>query len=299
MFFPFLLAIFDLSPARAAVDEACDQLAQPADYDEQVQQDFLSNSVSLGATLSPLHAPVPHKAGRGALGVDLAVLPPLGCGQRYVLNWSKTEDTNQVPVIPRPRATFAFKPIGGLVFPYAGLGFVPPVEIAGTRSMLASVELGAGLYLGTHLQLGARGHSTLQRTLGNVATAYEAGDPEVNDLYVGSTSGLDASVGWELSGGEGKPTVTPYLSAGLTDVSTFFWIGDDSVVPNNLHPYLGPVFSAGADALLFDRLRLAAELYSAPGGHSLPDPDANTVEDGAFSRYGHLLTGRLRLAVEL
>ena len=284
--------------AWATVDERCDQLAKPDNYDGQVQQDFLSNYVALATTLSPIHAPIPHKAGRGAIGLDLAGIPPLGCGQRMVEDWTKTEDTNKTPVVPRPRATFAFKPVAGFLFPYAGVALVPPVNIGGTRTLVASGELGAGLYLGEHLQLGARAHGTLQRTLGNIATAYVEGDDEFDDLFVASTLGADLHVGWERPGGEGQPAITPYLALGITDVSTFFWIGDDSVVPNNLHPYLGAAASLGVDALVRDRLRLGAELYAAPGGHSLPDPNAATVEEDAFRRYGHLYTARLRIAYE-
>ncbi len=294
------LALLSTGQALAVVDEDCDQLGKPADYDDQVQRDFLSNYVALATTLSPVHAPVPHRAGHGAVGVELAGIPPLGCGQRMVEEWSKTEDTNKTPVVPRPRATFAFQPIGGVVFPYAGLALVPPVNIGGTRTLLASVELGAGLYAGQHLQLGARGHGTLQRTLGNVATAFVEGDEEVDDLYVASSLGLDLHLGWELESEEGGPQLTPYVSVGLVDVSTFFWIGDGAGnVPNNLHPYLGPAASLGVDALLRGRLRLGGELYAAPGGHSLPDPSEPTVEEGAFHRYGHLYTARLRAALEL
>jgi hypothetical protein len=45
-----------------------------------------------------------------------------------------------------------------------------------------------------------------------------------------------------------------------------------------------------------DRLRVGAEFYAAPGGHSLPDPD---TAKGGFVRYGNLYTGRLALGVEL
>ncbi|MDP2312491.1 MAG: hypothetical protein Q8P41_06260 [Pseudomonadota bacterium] len=288
-----------VASAHAEVDEACDQLAKPASYDEQVQQDFLANYVALATSLSPIHGPIPHKAGRGAIGVDVAMIPPLGCGQRYVLEWTKTEDTNKSPVVPRPRITFAFQPVGQLVYPYAGVAILPGGEFFGTRNFLVSGEFGAGLYLGPRFQLGARVHGTLQRTLGDIATAYDEGEPAYADLYLASSVGADLHLGWELTG-EGKgPTVTPYLALGVTDVTTFFWIGDDSVVPNNLHPYLGPSASVGLDALFFDRVRVAGEFYAAPGGHSLPDPNAATVTNGAFSRYGNLYTARVRLAYEL
>lgn len=269
-----------LSIARAEVDARCDALVQPADYDEQVQTDFLNNYPALSTTLSPVHGPIPHKAGHGAVGVDLLLIPPLGCGQRMVLDWTKTEDTNKVPLAPRPRATFAFQPLLGRIFPYGGVAFVPPVSVGGTRSTVASAELGFGLYLSEHLQLGARAHGTLQRTLGDIATAYEEEDPAYNDLYVASSTGAELMAGLELE------RWTPYAALGFVETSSYFWIGDDGVVTNNLNPYLGPALSLGLDGLLWERLRVGGELYSAPGTPSSRD-------------YGHILTGRLRLALEL
>lgn len=280
--------------ALATVDPRCEGLPKPADYDEQTQQDFLSNYYALSTTFSAIHAPIPHAPGRGALGVDLNVLPPLGCARQYVLDWTKTEDTNKTPVVPRLRATFAFPVIAKKLHLYGGFAFLPPVELLGTRNYLGSAELGAGMPFGD-AQVGLRFHTTIMRTIGDTAGAFTEEEPAVNDLYLGSTLGVDASFGYKFA--LKKIELTPYVSAGITDVSTFFWIGDDSIVTNNLHPYLGPAFSAGLDGLVWDRFRWGAEFYAAPGGHSKPDPETTSID--GFGRYGHIYTGRFRLAVEL
>lgn len=288
--------------ALATIDEQCDGLVKPDNYDDQVQGDFLANYAALSTSLSPIHGPIPHKAGRGAIGLDIAVIPPLGCGSRFVEDWTKTEDTNKAPAVPRPRATFAFKPIAQLVYPYAGVAVVPPIfignKVEGTQTMIASGEIGAGIYLPANLTLSLRAHATMQRTLGNIAAAYEEGDKEYYDLYVGSTTGIDLTAGMDVVSSE-KTQVTPYLAFGLLEATDFFWIGDDGYVGNNLHPYFGPAFSVGVDTLLKDRLRLAGEFYGAPGGHSKPLESVTDVEEGAFSRYGHIYTARLRVAYEL
>lgn len=281
------------SSALAQVDAACAALASagpPADYDEQTQQDFLQNYYVLSSTLSPVHGPVPHEPGRGALGVELAILPPLGCARRLVLGYTKTEDTNKSPVIPRPRATVAFPAVlGGRVIPYIGFGLVPPVPVSGVRNTIVSGELGVGVDLG-RVQLGVRGHGTVHKTVGEVATPFTPEDPAVDDLYLATSLGGDLLAGLELG------VVVPYVAVGFTDVSTFFYIGDDGAVSNNLHPYAGPVASLGLDALV-GRLRLGGELYAAPGGVSRLDP--STPSAGPVSRYGRLVTGRLRIGVEL
>ncbi|MEL6342246.1 MAG: hypothetical protein AAFV53_03885, partial [Myxococcota bacterium] len=91
----------------AAIDEACLDVAAegpPADYSEEAQQTFLLNYFALATTFSPIHAPVPVEAGRGAVGLELAGIPPLSCRRRLVLDYTKTEDTNKTPVAPRFRA---------------------------------------------------------------------------------------------------------------------------------------------------------------------------------------------------
>ncbi len=278
--------------AHAFVDPKCaDEAANiPEDYDEQSQQDFLQNYPALYTTLSPIHGPIPHEPGHGAIGLDLNVVPPLPCSKRLVLNYTKTEDTNKTPIVPRPRLTFAFPAVGSLVV-YGGIGYVPPVRVFGTRNVILSGEVGAGIPIGDKLQAGLRFHATSQKTVGEIATPFVEGDPAVDDLYIASTFGVDGMFGVNLG------TVTPYLAAGVTDVSTVFLIGDDNLVTNNFHPYFGFTGSLGADALVAKKLRLGGEFYAAPGGVSLPDNTVEVVKP--VSRYGSLYTGRLRIAYEL
>ena len=157
--------------------------------------------------------------------------------------------------------------------------------------MIASGEIGVGGVIAEKWQVGGRFHATMQKTIADVATAFNDEDPAVDDIYIASTFGVDAMFGMQAG------VVTPYLALGFTDVSTFFFIGDDAYVGNNLHPYAGPVGSLGADLLLNERWRFAGEFYAAPGGYSLPDKSVESVKPG--SRYGSLYTGRIRLAIEL
>ncbi|HHH30766.1 MAG TPA: hypothetical protein ENK57_20815 [Polyangiaceae bacterium] len=281
------------SNALAFVDPRCEEVASagpPADYNEQAQQDYLQNYFALSSTFSSVHGPVPHEAGHGSFGLDLGILPPLPCSRRLVLNYSKTEDTNKSPLIPKPRVTYAFPAVGRMV-PYAGFAYVPPIRFAGVTNVILSGEIGLGFQLGETFQLGGRFHATSHKTVGEIATPFVEGDPPSDDMFIASTLGLDALVGVDLDG------IVPYLSLGLTDASTFFYIGDDGLVVNNFHPYFGPVGAAGLDALVSERLRLSGEVYAAPGGYSLPDKTIESVTPSA--RYGRLYTGRLRIAYEL
>lgn len=64
--------------------------------------------------------------------------------------------------------------------------------------------------------------------------------------------------GWDLG------TVVPYVAVGVTDASTFFYVGDDGAVVNNASPYAGPIVAAGAQGT-WKRLDVAGEAYTAPG----------------------------------
>ena len=231
----FFLTIALPGTAAASVAPECQGLPKPDDYNEIVQYDFLLNYYSLNSSFSPLHAPVPHEPGHGSFGVDLSFMPPLGCDKRFVLDWTKTEKTNVSPIIPRIVASYAFPALfakegewTGLV-PYVGAAYVPPVTFAGTQNVIMSVELGVGTALGI-FETGARFHATVQRTVGDLAGAFdEENDPLVDDLFLGSTFGADL-MGGVTAVQTDSFLLKPYAALGFMDVSTFFWVGDLSLI---------------------------------------------------------------------
>lgn len=262
----FALTSVGMAADLEGVDESCYEYATDlqadidagtSDYVEQDQQDFLLNYFAMATTFSPLHSAIPAKGGQGLIGVEIAVIPPLGCNRRLVLSGTKTEDTNKAPAAPRPRVLFQFQKIGKLK-PYAGLGYVPPVTVFGTRNVIMSAEAGFGMALGGGTEWGLRYHATLMKTIAEIATPFDSSDPEELDFYMGSTFGVDAMGGMEIG------DWTPYVSVGFTDASTFFYIGDDAVVGNNGAPFAGLTSSAGVQ-YTHDWLDLAAEAYAAPG----------------------------------
>jgi hypothetical protein len=256
-----MLSLLWIGSARAQVDPACADVAggdPPSWYvDDQHQQDYLLNFFSLATTLSPLHAPLPDEPGHGSISLELSVMPPLSCDRRLVLARSKTEETNKTPVLPRPRGTFTFPAIGRFSV-YAGLAYDPPVTLFGTRNVIASGEVGGAYFAESGLELGARYHYTLMKTIAEIAGPFDPADPVFVDFYMGSTFGVDAMAGWKVRG------LVPYVALGVADVSTFFWIGDDGVVSNNATPYFGAVGSLGLQGT-WKHLVGAGELYAAPG----------------------------------
>lgn len=291
--------LFITSNADAYVDPKCAEIADtdgdgvagpaPEGFSEQTQSNFLLNFYSLATSFSALHAPIPHDPGTGSLGIELGGIPFLNCERRLVLNYTKTEDTNKTPILPRPRGSFAFpaKELsnGKSLVPYAGFGYVPPVPVGGTRNVMVSFETGVGFGdLSGGMQYGLRYHATLMRTLGEIATPFEKDGEVFEDLYIGSTFGLDFSTGYKMD------KMTPYFSVGWLDVSTFFYIDDDAVIGNNTEPYAGPTFSLGTQWAPKDFLDVSGEFYSAPV--SLFNIDGFAVS----AKAGSIYTGRVKVA---
>ena len=282
-----LLAFF-AAPAQAYIDPDCASVAEggpPSDYSDQGQQDYLLNFFALATTFSPLHGPMPHEPGHGSVGMELSLIPPLSCERRLVLNYTKTEDTNKAPILPRFRMQASFAELGKIV-PYMGLGYVPPVTVFGTRNVILSGEAGFGANLGGGWSLGGRGHATVMKTVAEIATPFVEGDPAVNDFYMGSTFGLDALAGKDIDG------IKPYVALGFTDVSTFFYIGDDAVVSNNGTPYAGLATSVGIEVKKIKHLDLALEYYGAPKNFV----SENEVTGEVTSPGAHIHTARSRIA---
>ncbi|MBK7757679.1 MAG: hypothetical protein IPO67_19590 [Deltaproteobacteria bacterium] len=242
--------------AAAYVDPKCEGKTQT--FDDEGQQNFLLNYFALGTTFSAIHAPLPHEPGRGALSLEIAGIPPLSCERRLVLNSSKTEDTNKAPAAPRPRLSFTMPEVGPVAV-FGSVGYVPPVTFNGVRNVIVSGEIGVGKELESGVQVGARYHATMLKTIGEIATPFVEGDPAYDEFYSGSTFGLDLSVGKNLG------AVTPYVSVGATDVSTFFLIGDDTYVGLNTDPFFGVVAAAGVAGVAREHIDWGAEFYTAPG----------------------------------
>ena len=75
--------------------------------------------------------PYPTSLELRSIGLELSILPPLGCKQRLSMITQEQEDTNKTPILPRPRGSFAFPAYtvskGYGMVPYAGFGYVPHV----------------------------------------------------------------------------------------------------------------------------------------------------------------------------
>lgn len=239
--------------ARAQGAAACatDAAGAPPAWSEvdPSQRDLLQNYYALATSFSPLHAPVPMEPGHGALAIEASLVPPPACAPGTI---------DQAPLLVRPRLGFALPELGPAVI-YGGVGYVPPIDLVGVRSVLVSGELGVGFRFQRGLQVGARYHFTLLKSVAEVAAPNSSGGRAAQDFFVGSTFGADALVGYRV-----HAALVPYLAAGVTDASTFLYVGDDGTVVNNMSPYAGFTGAAGVQ-FEWEWLLAAAEFYTAPG----------------------------------
>lgn len=271
--------------AHAAIDEACQDFVDDGGRQffesDEAQGNFMSNYFSLTTSYSGLHSAVPYEPGTGSIGAEVAGIPPLSCERRLILGSTKTEDTNKTPVAPRLRLAFAMPKLGPAVV-YGSVGYIPPVPFAGVRNVILSGEIGVGIPLESGLELGLRYHHTTLKTVGEIATPFNEGDPAYPDIYLGSTLGADALVSYRV--GE---SLEPYLAVGVMDASTFFLVGDTTHIQDNTQPYVGMTTSLGLQARVMDKVDLAGEFYAA-----LPPFSSEARDNGA----GRVYTGRARIA---
>lgn len=240
--------------ARAQIAPECKGIERPADYDEAVQQGHLQNYFAASFLLTPMAPIVPYDKSRAGLGLELGFVPPLGCEERLVLDGTKTEDTNKLPVSPRPRLTLMLPDLGP-ISSYAGLTLFPPVPTPAGTILQTGGELGAGWRSGFGLLVGARAHLSFARVRAEIATPMAPGDEAYDDLFFASVLGADVGVAWrfELSLLELTVALTPYANAGVSDVTTLFIVGDDfAVVQNPDYAWWGATAAAGVQALVWD-----------------------------------------------
>lgn len=249
---PVVLAVLCAAgTSRAQIAPECAGVEPAANYEEGRQQAHLQNYFAAAFLLTPLGPILPYAPGKAGLGLELGWIPPLSCQERLVLGGTKTEDTNLVPVNPRPRLLMSLPDIGPLSG-FAGFTFMPPVPSPVGTVLEAGAEAGLGWRSPVGLDVGLRAHLVFARMRAEIATPFVEGEPAVDDLFYASVLGGDLGLSYALPW-QGWEWLKPFGAVGIGDVSTLFIIGDDMVVAENTeYPWWGPTLSAGAQALLWD-----------------------------------------------
>jgi hypothetical protein len=219
----------------------------------------------------------PRSGQRGfEAGLELSYLPPLSREQRSA-GFSKTESTNLMPILPRPRVA--------MTLPWdtrVEASYVPPVKVFGVKASLLSVALTQPVIERPALRLSARvaGSSALVR--GPITcneSMNEEGEGErlfFDKVCHGHESedefhapALSAEL---LASGAQRGSITPYAGLGVRTEDTRFIVGVKTFSgrPDGDHPVLEmsvtrPYGMLGATWAQSPRRSLGGEIFYAPG----------------------------------
>jgi len=252
--------LFLLPTAFAALDVKCESAASgeaPGWYiDDAHQQSWALNRFAASTALSPMGAGPVADDTRLEVSVELDAVPPVGCERRLYDHRTATLDLNHSLALPRLRVDFASKPLGRVLF-YGAAAWTPPVDIDQARTTSAGGHVGVGLAPTEATTLAARVHFTQARSTAHVYPPTSAVNPLIRDYLSSSTFGADLVAGARMG------NTTPYVSAGWLDISTFAWVGENSAVMNNYHPYSGLALAFGTE-IDVGAFASAIELYVVP-----------------------------------
>jgi opacity protein-like surface antigen len=247
------------------------------------------------STFTPLGPPELRRPGSIDLGFEAGWVPYLSESQRRVgFEGTKVEDLNRTPIFGRPRLLVGL-PAGFS----AEVGWVPPIEINGSKSNLLDMAVERPVFEKEPWSLGLRvygqiGHSEGDFTCpadvasqppGSPANPYDC-NATSNDIVTLNNIGAALTAGLKVG-----DRVTLHLSGGGTynDVQFQTHAVTDGVPDNTLlitHGWTGWV-AGGASLNLCERLSVALELFYSPLGVVRP-PSQETQNDGLFNVRGLL-----------
>jgi hypothetical protein len=230
---------------------------------------------SAGLAFTPIRAPVRGQKGWEA-GLELTYLPPLSREQRSG-GFSKTESTNLMPVLPRPRVA--------LTLPWdtrIEASYVPPLPAFGVKASLLSVALSHPLLDARAVRLTARvaGSSAMVKgaiTCNQSITEEGAGERLFFAKVCHGQESEDefhapAVAGELLASGNARGSIVPYAGLGVRSEQDKFSVGVKAFnrQPDPTHPVLEmsvtrPYGMLGATWARDVRSSFGGELFYAPG----------------------------------
>ena len=232
---------------------------------------------SAALAFSPVAAPTMLAPGGLRLGLEASYLPPLSEAQRSA-GFSKTENTNMSPILPRPRLSVGL-PMG---LSLEG-SWIPPVKAFGATANLLSGAVSKSFALRNGLLVTPRVSATTGSVRGPITCNNDMRDRSEGDLlfYQHVCHDMESEDRFEprVLAGELMASrsmrggaMSPYLGVGLLRERDRFEVGvrfsDGSIDPN--HPILEmtltrPYGFLGATWQGPARSAITGELFYAPG----------------------------------
>jgi hypothetical protein len=168
---------------------------------------------------------------------------------------AKTQITasDRTRVIPRLRAGFGI-PLPGDWQAFAGIGWIPPVEINRASSSMFGLEAGLSWSHGP-FSTGIRLHAEAADSKSPVT------DPATRDRLVSKVGGGELQAGWRFA--LGPVGLTPYAGVGAARVDGTFTVTSDGYVLTSRTTDLA--LSAGVRLLAMAQCEAVAQLVAWPG----------------------------------
>ncbi len=214
------------------------------------QEQRLVDIHALLLDLPPLQAPAALAPGAVGLSLEAVSIPPIDG-----TTGSKTQLTasDHTRLFPRPRLQVGLPAPGGLRA-FAGVSWIPPVEIRDVTTNALAGEAGLGAASGA-LRGGVRVHAV--GAIGQAPVTDPATRDELRAFVWGAEAAFGAHLAWpELA-------LEPYAGAGLVSLHGRFHVASDG---NEIDSdYTGAALHAGLRALFRSRWEGVAEVDDYPG----------------------------------
>jgi hypothetical protein len=214
------------------------------------QEQRLIEIHSLLVALPALQAPGALLPWQGRLGLEVITIPVIDG-----TTGGKTQLTASdfASAFPRLRASLGL-PLGGAWRAFAGLGYIPPLEVNQVSSHMLGLEAGASWSRGP-FSAGLRLHGEWADSKSPVT------DPATRDQLVTWIGGADLSAAWRLE--LGPVALTPYAGLGAARVDGTFTVTSDSYQLTSKTTNL--MLSTGVRLQAFGPFEAVAELIAWPG----------------------------------
>jgi opacity protein-like surface antigen len=237
--------------ARAALTVLLAALASGARAQTMLDQEQrLIELHSLLVALPALEAPGALAPLQPRFGLEVITIPVIDG-----TTGGKTQITasDQARAFPRLRAAVGL-PLGSAWRAFAGLAYVPPVEVNRVSSHMLGLEVGAAWTRGP-FAAGFRLHGEWADSRSPVT------EPATRDKLMTSIFGGDLSAGWRLD--FGRVALTPYAGVGVARVDGTFTVTGDGYQLTSKNTDLA--LAAGVRLLALGQVELVAELVAFPG----------------------------------
>ncbi len=214
------------------------------------QEQRLIEIHSLLVALPALQAPAGLAPLQLRLGLEVITIPVIDG-----TTGGKTQLTASdfASAFPRLRAGIGL-PLGGDWRAFAGLAWIPPVEVNQVSSSMIGVEAGAAWSRGP-FSAGLRLHGEWADSRSPVT------DPTTRDQLITRIGGADLAAGWRFD--LGSVSLTPYAGLGAARVDGTFTVTSDGYQLTSTTTNLS--LAAGVRILAFRQFELVAELVGWPG----------------------------------